>query len=138
MCYATFRVNLLECYNMNSTKQRILQAARAVLIQQGGSSFSMRKVAVEASITLSNVQYHYKTKTDLLGGLLACELEEYKQALLHTINQSESGKAGLRVCLQKMLADEKSERRQLTALLSDQREKGVEPPRRGFWARLRE
>jgi len=39
--------------------------------------------------------------------------------------------------LQQMLADEKSERRQLTALLSDQREKTVEPQRRGFWARLR-
>lgn len=39
--------------------------------------------------------------------------------------------------LQQMLADEKSERRQLTALLSDQREKTVELPRRGFWARLR-
>lgn len=39
--------------------------------------------------------------------------------------------------LQQMLADEKSERRQLTALLSDQREKSAEPQRRGFWARLR-
>lgn len=39
--------------------------------------------------------------------------------------------------LQKMLADEKSERRQLTALLSDQREKTTEPQRRGFWARLK-
>lgn len=39
--------------------------------------------------------------------------------------------------LQQMLADEKSERRQLTALLSDQREKGAAPQRRGFWARLR-
>ena len=39
--------------------------------------------------------------------------------------------------LQQMLADEKSERRQLTALLSDQRDKAVEPPRKGFWARLR-
>lgn len=39
--------------------------------------------------------------------------------------------------LQQMLADEKSERRQLTALLSDHREKTVEPPRKGFWARLR-
>lgn len=38
--------------------------------------------------------------------------------------------------LQQMLADEKSERRQLTALLSDQREKLVEPPKRGLWARL--
>jgi DNA anti-recombination protein RmuC len=39
--------------------------------------------------------------------------------------------------LQQMLADEKSERRQLTALLSDHREKSAEPQRRGFWARLR-
>jgi hypothetical protein len=39
--------------------------------------------------------------------------------------------------LQQMLADEKSERRQLTALLSDQREKDATPQRRGFWARLR-
>lgn len=39
--------------------------------------------------------------------------------------------------LQQMLADEKSERRQLTALLSDQREKVTEPSRKGLWARLR-
>ena len=39
--------------------------------------------------------------------------------------------------LQKMLADEKAERRQLTALLSDQREKNPEPQHKGFWARLR-
>ena len=39
--------------------------------------------------------------------------------------------------LQQMLADERSERRHLTALLSDQRGKGVEPRRGGFWARLR-
>ena len=39
--------------------------------------------------------------------------------------------------LQQMLADEKSERRQLTALLSDQREKAAGPPRKGLWSRLR-
>lgn len=39
--------------------------------------------------------------------------------------------------LQQMLADEKSERRQITALLSDRREKEVGTRRRGFWARLR-
>jgi predicted RNase H-like nuclease (RuvC/YqgF family) len=39
--------------------------------------------------------------------------------------------------LQQMLADEKSERRQLTALLSDQREMSAELPRKGLWARLR-
>lgn len=38
--------------------------------------------------------------------------------------------------LQRMLDDEKSERRQLTALLTDQSQKSVEPHRKGFWARL--
>jgi len=39
--------------------------------------------------------------------------------------------------LQGMLDDEKSERRQLTALLTDQREKPAGPKRKGFWARLK-
>ena len=38
--------------------------------------------------------------------------------------------------LQRMLNDEKSERRQLTALLTDQSQKPVEPLRKGFWARV--
>ena len=38
--------------------------------------------------------------------------------------------------LQQMLSDEKSERRQLTALLTDQREKPAGVPRKGLWARL--
>ena len=39
--------------------------------------------------------------------------------------------------LQQMLSDEKSERRQLTALLTDQRSPSPEPLRKGFWTRLR-
>ena len=38
--------------------------------------------------------------------------------------------------LQRMLDDEKSERRQLTALLTDQSQKPADPPRKGLWARL--
>lgn len=38
--------------------------------------------------------------------------------------------------LQRMLDDEKSERRQLTTLLTDQRQKPVVPPRKRFWARV--
>ncbi len=38
--------------------------------------------------------------------------------------------------LQRMLDDEKSERRQLTALLTDQSKKSAEPQRKGFWARF--
>lgn len=39
--------------------------------------------------------------------------------------------------LEKMLADEKSERRQLMALLSDHRKNGADLQRRGFWDRFR-
>ncbi|MBI1495548.1 hypothetical protein [Halocynthiibacter styelae] len=39
--------------------------------------------------------------------------------------------------LQQMLSDEKSERRQLTALLSDQREITTRQQRQGFWGRLK-
>ena len=38
--------------------------------------------------------------------------------------------------LEQMLADEKSERRQLTAFLTDQRPKAAEASRKGLWARL--
>jgi len=78
---------MIDFSPMNSTKNRILQAARTVLINQGSGGFSMRKVAAEAAITLGNVQYHYKTKTDLLSGLMVWYVDENRQALQQTINE---------------------------------------------------
>lgn len=91
---------------MNSTKERILQAARAVLIKQGSGGFSVRKVAAEAAIALGNVQYHYKTKADLLSGLMVWYVAENRQALLHTMNDVEAGKKGLRAFIHAVLVDE--------------------------------
>ncbi len=100
------RQKMLDFYAMNSTKTRILQAARTVLIQQGSGGFSMRKVAAEAAIALGNVQYHYKTKTDLLNGLLTWYLDEYRESLLQTINDAASGKEGLRTFIRVVLSKE--------------------------------
>ena len=91
---------------MNSTKKRILQATRAVLIKQGSGGFSMRKVAAEADIALGNVQYHYKTKTDLLSGLMVWYVDENKRALQQTIDELEEGKKGLRAFIYSALKDE--------------------------------
>jgi len=91
---------------MNSTKTRILQATRAVLIKQGSGGFSMRKVAAEAAIALGNVQYHYKTKTDLLSGLMAWYVAENKQALLEIMNEAEASKEGLRAFIHVVLNEE--------------------------------
>ena len=91
---------------MNSTKDLILQAARAVLIKQGSGGFSVRKVAAEAAIALGNVQYHYKTKADLISGLMVWYVAENRQALLHAMNDVEAGKKGLRAFIHAVLVDE--------------------------------
>ena len=91
---------------MSSTKNRILQAARAVLIKQGSGGFSMRKVAAEAAMALGNVQYHYKTKADLLSGLMLWYVAENRHALLHAMNEVEAGKEGLRAFIHFVLTDE--------------------------------
>ena len=97
---------MVDSHAMNSTKNRILRAARTVLIQQGSGGFSMRKVAAEANLALGNVQYHYKTKTDLLNGLLAWYLETYRDSLLQTMGEVPPGEEGLRTFIRAVLSKE--------------------------------
>ncbi|MEH6632485.1 MAG: TetR/AcrR family transcriptional regulator [Halopseudomonas aestusnigri] len=58
-------------------RDEISKAAMALLIQGGGENLSMRKIAEEAGISLGNLQYHYKTKEDLLTALLNGFLDQY-------------------------------------------------------------
>lgn len=73
---------------MTNKKQTILLAATAVLKAEGGTSFSMRKVANEAEISLGNLQYHFPTLEDLLAGLLCSFIEEYRSEL-HSLQTKE-------------------------------------------------
>jgi AcrR family transcriptional regulator len=66
---------------MDDTKRSILTAGRTLLIRDGAGGFSMRKVAIAAGISLGNLQYHYKTKDDLLEGMLDWFLIEYTREL---------------------------------------------------------
>lgn len=54
----------------NDTAQRIVTAARDLLMNEGYASFSMRNVATRAGLHLANVQYYYKTREDLVRALL--------------------------------------------------------------------
>lgn len=94
---------------MNSTKELILEAARGVLIREGSSGFSMRKVAEEASISLSNVQYHYKTRDDLYHGLLGVYTSHLKGILSTYFDHSSSGEENLRRFIQGILLEEAQE-----------------------------
>ena len=52
-----------------NTQQAVLLAATTILIEQGVSGFSVRKVAQEANISLGNLQYHFPTRNHLIHGL---------------------------------------------------------------------
>ena len=57
----------------NGTAQRILDACRTVLLTDGYAALSTRKVATEAGVPLSQVHYHFSSKSGLVLALLEAE-----------------------------------------------------------------
>ncbi len=61
--------------------EEILNAATLVLIEDGYASFTMRRIAEKADVRLSNLQYYFKIKEDLLNALLKRTFDNYTIAL---------------------------------------------------------
>jgi AcrR family transcriptional regulator len=59
----------------------ILYAARELLAAEGYSGLSMRAVAAQVGISLSNVQHYYKSKDDLLEALLLYTMELFQHKI---------------------------------------------------------
>lgn len=59
----------------------ILQAARQLLAAEGYAGLSMRAVAAQVGMSLSNVQHYYKSKDDLLEALLLYTMEVFQQKI---------------------------------------------------------
>ena len=53
----------------NSTKDHIIKSAIKILKEFGTEGLTMRKVATNASMSLGNLQYHFKNKEALFSGL---------------------------------------------------------------------
>ena len=53
------------------TKENLIHAAIAVLKSHGTEGLTMRKVAAEATVSLGNLQYHFRDRTALMAGLAA-------------------------------------------------------------------
>lgn len=49
---------------------RILDAAAEVFMEAGYSGLTMRKIAERADISIGNLNYYYRAKTDLLRDLI--------------------------------------------------------------------
>ena len=60
----------------------IMEACKAVLINKGYTQFSLRNVAREAGIHLSNLQYYFKTREELIRGLIDYNSQSYIQNYL--------------------------------------------------------
>lgn len=91
---------------MQETGKRIIEAARRVLIREGSNGFSLRKVAAEAGLSLSNVQYHYGTRTALLEGILSGFVDEYREDMTRYLDSAGDGREALTGFIREILADE--------------------------------
>lgn len=63
------------------TKLHIINTAIALLKVVGTEGLTMRKVATQAEMSLGNLQYHYKDKAALMGGLAEHYFEECTQLM---------------------------------------------------------
>jgi AcrR family transcriptional regulator len=63
--------------------QAVLQAARRLLAEQGYAGLSMRRVALDTGMTLSNVQHYYASKDLLLEALLLTTMNEFQAKMDH-------------------------------------------------------
>ncbi len=94
---------------MNSKKEQIIEAARTILIREGSSNFSMRKVAAKAAMSLGNLQYYYKTKTDLVESILNSYIASYRIEFDELLQDNKKGRDPLRQLINTALIGEENE-----------------------------
>lgn len=60
-------------------RERVLEAARLVLVQEGHAGFSMRKVAAASDMRLGHLQYYYSARAELVQALVSSITERFDQ-----------------------------------------------------------
>jgi len=71
-----------------SLREEILEVSKEILIEDGFSKMSMRKIAKRADITATSIYLHFKNKDDLLLALIEESIENLKKALMDVIDPS--------------------------------------------------
>jgi AcrR family transcriptional regulator len=64
---------------MSERKQQILQAAINIIVEQGYGALTLRALARADGIKLGALQYHFKTKDDMLRALVGYIADEYRK-----------------------------------------------------------
>jgi AcrR family transcriptional regulator len=71
-----------------SLREEILEVSKEILIEDGFSKMSMRKIAKRADITATSIYLHFKNKDDLLLALIEESIENLKKVLMDVIDPS--------------------------------------------------
>jgi AcrR family transcriptional regulator len=72
------------------TAQRIIDAARDLLVDEGCDQFSMRNIAARAAMRLSNVQYYFPTRDDLVRALFRDADSRYRSAYAEVLESADN------------------------------------------------
>jgi AcrR family transcriptional regulator len=74
------------------TRERIIAAARAILVDEGYDNFVVRQISARVGIKPGNLQYYFANKKELLQAVLEPELARYHQAFA-SVTCDKSGKS---------------------------------------------
>lgn len=69
--------------------ERIAVAALEILREKGSSGLTMRGVAARCGLSLSNVQYHFRTRQLLLVGITEHHLSQCRQVMAEALDRAD-------------------------------------------------
>jgi AcrR family transcriptional regulator len=86
--------------------ESILDAATAILIDDGYAGLSTRKIAARADVRLGHLQYYFPTKQDVVRALLERYLERASRSVAERIAAAATPTSRLDAALDVILADQ--------------------------------
>ena len=70
----------------DQTKNAILDAANRILIEKGAECFTLESVAAEANVSKGGLLYHFRSKNELITGMICgYRVEEIADPLMKQI-----------------------------------------------------
>ena len=86
-----------------NTRERILKMSRDMFLDHGYDELVLRRIAESLDMKLSNVQYYFKTKDDLVGAIIEGEERRDLSILREALDRFESGEEIVRYIVPKFL-----------------------------------
>jgi AcrR family transcriptional regulator len=89
------------------TRNTIVRVARKLLLEEGTLDFSLRAVALRAGISISNLQYYFPTRLDVVRAVIQPIIDGYMEDMKSFADNKASPSEAIRELLQRALRDAK-------------------------------